>query len=346
MSKINGHPIGSTIVPTDTADVYATHTEQYGQGGYRTVETIAERDAITLNRLKVGMKVLVRSEKNIYYLKSLDNDTPVWQLDTFLYSDQLLVTPQLQRTWTFYKSDGTTEVAANAVNKNNNAIKATDSNVTIEAGFVARYVGQFIWNSYTDPNDPTKDKKNPTTCSGDLGTKLPADGVWSTSTTINGIKVPDNSINYTKTIKETITAPKKGFMVSGSSVVVAQGTDSTSAQDSINFRGRYYYGNITNKAIADVTQDDIKALTSSNLTDKKGITVTINTKTDNVLFMYAYPKAYGNLTSAVQDGAIPILSAFNSKEIDVVNDAGATIRYIVYINTNLGVFNNNKVVFG
>lgn len=344
MSKINGHPIGATIVPTDTADVYATHTEQYGQGGYRTVETIAERDAITLDRLKVGMKVLVRNEKNIYYLKSLDNNIPVWQLDTFLYSDSLLVTPITQRTWAFYKADGTTEVAANAVNKNNNAIKATDQNVTIEAGFIVKYTGNFKWDSYSNPNDPTQDKKNPKSCSGDFGTTLPADGVWSNELVINGIK--SSGVNDQRVIKQTLTAPKKGFMVSGTSVVVAQGNDNTSVQDSVTFRGRYYYGNIANKSIDAITQDDIKALTNSNLTSGKGITVTINTKADNALFMYAYPKAYGKLTSAVQDGAIPILTAFNHKEIDIVNDAGATIRYIVYINTNLGVFNNNKVVFG
>lgn len=341
--KINGTAIPSAIVPTDTADTYATHFEQYGNGGYRTVATIAERDAIPLDRLKVGMKVLVMIEKNIYYLKSLDNNTPVWQLDTFLYSDQLLVTPVIQRTWTFYKADGTTEVAANQVNKNNAAITANDSNVTIEAGFIAKYVGQFKWNSYTDPNNPTNDKKNPTSCNGDLGTTLPADGQWSTAVTIEGIK--SGGVNDQRIIKETITAPKKGFMVNGSSVVVAQGIDSTSAQDSITFRGRYYYGNIGNISIDNITQDNIKALANTNITGGRGITVTINTKTDNTLFVYAYPAAYGALIGAVQDGAIPILTAFNSKTIDVVNDAGATISYLVYINTNLGVFNNNKVVF-
>lgn len=341
--RINGTAIPSAIVPTDTADTYATHFEQYGNGGYRTVATIEERDTIPLDRLKVGMKVLVMSEKNIYYLKSLDNNTPVWQLDTFLYSDQLLVTPILQRTWTFYKSDGTTEVEANKVNKNNANIKATDSNVTVEAGFIAKYIGQFKWNSYVDPDDPTKDKKNPTSCSGDLGKDLPAGGEWSNATTIEGIK--SGGVNDQRIIKETLTAPKKGFMVNGSSVVVAQGSDNTSSQDSITFRGRFYYGNIHNISIDDVTQDNIKALASSDLTGGRGITVTINTNTDNKLFMYAYPAAYGALTGAVQDGAIPILTAFNSKTIDVINDAGATISYLVYINTNLGVFNNNKVVF-
>lgn len=331
MSKINGIPVGATIVPIDTLDTYSTHTEEYGKGGYRTVQTIQDRDAIPLDRLKVGMKVLVYQEKNIYYLKSLDNNTPVWELDTYLYSDQLLVSPTLQRTWTFYKFDGTTEVAANKVNKNNPSMKNTDSYVTIESGFKANYAGQFKWASQDG-------KKNPTSCSGDLGTQLPNDNVWSAMTNINGIA-------QSRLIKETITAAKKGFMVSGSSVVVASGSDSTSAQDGISFQGRYYYGTIVNKDLNSITADDIKALANSNLTTARNRTIMATTKPDNSLLVYAYPASYGNLTNIIQDKAIPVLSAFDNKQIDITNDAGYTYKYIVYMNTNKGVFNNNELVF-
>lgn len=68
MAALSGTILASRIVPSDSADAYATHDADYGRGGYRSVADIAERDAITEPRRKLGMKVFVNSEQKEYQL--------------------------------------------------------------------------------------------------------------------------------------------------------------------------------------------------------------------------------------------------------------------------------------
>jgi len=51
--------VGGFIAPTDSSDTYASQSELYHHGGYRTVATIAERNAIPAPRRKEGMLVKV-----------------------------------------------------------------------------------------------------------------------------------------------------------------------------------------------------------------------------------------------------------------------------------------------
>jgi len=59
MAGIQGTNIVAPVVPLDTADVHPTHEALYGKGGYRTVATTAERDAIPSARREAGMLVYV-----------------------------------------------------------------------------------------------------------------------------------------------------------------------------------------------------------------------------------------------------------------------------------------------
>jgi hypothetical protein len=61
-------PITGFISPTDSSDVYATHQDIYGKGGFRTVATITSRDQITSERRSEGMLVFVLSEAVTYQL--------------------------------------------------------------------------------------------------------------------------------------------------------------------------------------------------------------------------------------------------------------------------------------
>ena len=63
---LNGTVVASPIVPTGTADEYATHSAKYGKGGYRSVETIEERNSIKSGRLEDGMLVFVKSTNKFY----------------------------------------------------------------------------------------------------------------------------------------------------------------------------------------------------------------------------------------------------------------------------------------
>jgi len=59
------------ITPNDTTDTYPTHDSQYGKGGYREVQTIEDRNNITLDRRKLGMLVYVIDEDKTYRLKNI-----------------------------------------------------------------------------------------------------------------------------------------------------------------------------------------------------------------------------------------------------------------------------------
>lgn len=66
------YPGGVTVTgyvsPSDTTDLYATHKEEFGQGGYRAVTNVTERNLIGMDRRKLGMVVYVIGEDKEYKL--------------------------------------------------------------------------------------------------------------------------------------------------------------------------------------------------------------------------------------------------------------------------------------
>lgn len=68
-----GIKINSSIVPNSSLDTYPTHLEEYGQGGYRSVDTLEDLIAIPDQRKKEGMVVYVKSEDKEYRLINNDN---------------------------------------------------------------------------------------------------------------------------------------------------------------------------------------------------------------------------------------------------------------------------------
>lgn len=62
MTAILGTNVAAPVVPFDSDDTYATHDAQYGKGGYRSVATIALRDAIPTQRRTDGMRVRVTAD--------------------------------------------------------------------------------------------------------------------------------------------------------------------------------------------------------------------------------------------------------------------------------------------
>ena len=61
-------PITGFISPTDNSDVYPTHRDIFGKGGYRTVVDLAARDIVTPERREEGMLVFVLSTNTMYQL--------------------------------------------------------------------------------------------------------------------------------------------------------------------------------------------------------------------------------------------------------------------------------------
>lgn len=63
-----GVTVTGYISPSDTTDLYATHKEEFGQGGYRAVTNVTERNLIGMDRRKLGMVVYVIDEDKEYKL--------------------------------------------------------------------------------------------------------------------------------------------------------------------------------------------------------------------------------------------------------------------------------------
>lgn len=60
----------------------------------------------------------------------------------------------------------------------------------------------------------------------------------------------------------------------------------------------------------------------------------------------AYPESYGFLTSAIMDGAAPVLGAFSCAcDCSVTNVYGETVDYILYKSNDPGAFTANSVAF-
>lgn len=71
MSDLKGTNLAAPVVPYTSEDTYPTHFALYGQGGMRTVKTMAERDSISPERREEGMLVYViedPSEVHTYQL--------------------------------------------------------------------------------------------------------------------------------------------------------------------------------------------------------------------------------------------------------------------------------------
>ena len=67
MAELKGTQVAAIVVPFTDADKYATHDAEYGKGGFRSVETIALRDAISTERKTKGMVVRVNETGLHYY---------------------------------------------------------------------------------------------------------------------------------------------------------------------------------------------------------------------------------------------------------------------------------------
>lgn len=66
----SGTKVTSSLVPNSNLDNYPTHQAKYGKGGYRSVATLTERDAILSSRRDTGMLVYVIAADKIYTLKT------------------------------------------------------------------------------------------------------------------------------------------------------------------------------------------------------------------------------------------------------------------------------------
>lgn len=84
VDKIKGLNIPATIVPYTEDDVYATHDSKFGKGGWHSVGTVAEMNAIPEARRTIGMIVYVSETHETFILNGTLSNAG-WTL----FSDQV-----------------------------------------------------------------------------------------------------------------------------------------------------------------------------------------------------------------------------------------------------------------
>lgn len=248
-------------------------------------------------------------------------DHGAWIYNSIMQGNPAVVTPVITISWTYYKYTDTSN--ATSVNPEKNAGSTTSPQ--IEIGYRAKYTASWKWTAASG-------NKNPTATSGTFGTTLPASGVVSTSKSA--------TVTATTTISQTVTAPKQGLVVSNNAVVAPSGTDSASASHKVTFLYKRYWGVTTASSI---TESVIEGLANSELTSSKSKTLTGVTASSSQYYVIAYPKTLGALSSIIQDGATPVLSAFTQTTVSVTNAAGYTQDYYVYRSNNVGAFTSAKL---
>lgn len=266
-----------------------------------------------------GQTITFMGEDYEWHIWQYIGDTPDNWLDIDNYwidllvarrvmEDNPLVSPVLEGRWT-YGSTSTTQ-----------------KNIEIERGYTATWQGTYSWTRQDG-------YKSPERTSGVFDEELTPSGISSSQVT--------KSTTTNLTLSQSLFADKVGLIVKGEKVVNATGEDETKDSVSVTFKDRLFYGVVSspNPSIA-----EIKSLVNE-LVSSKAKTISNITTAKGKYFLYAYPKSLGDLTSIIQDGATPVLTAFNKQEITYTGQAGNNIVLNVYVSGNDGAFTNVKLQF-
>ncbi len=87
---IGSIPITGAVGVTAPSDSYPTHLASLGKGGLRAVATIAERNAIPIERREQGMQVYVQSENMVYTWYSEDLTGNASWIRTSIFTNTLI----------------------------------------------------------------------------------------------------------------------------------------------------------------------------------------------------------------------------------------------------------------
>lgn len=266
-----------------------------------------------------GQTITFMGEDYEWHIWQYIGDTPDNWLDIDNYwidllvarrvmEDSPLVSPVLEGRWT-YGSTSTTQ-----------------KNIEIERGYTATWQGTYSWTRQDG-------YKSPERTSGVFDEELTTSGISSSQVT--------KSTTTNLTLSQSLFADKVGLIVKGEKVVNATGEDETKDSVSVTFKDRLFYGVVSspNPSIA-----EIKSLVNE-LVSSRAKTISNITTAKGKYFLYAYPKSLGDLTSIIQDGATPVLTAFNKQEIIYTGQAGNNIVLNVYVSGNDGAFTNVKLQF-
>ena len=187
MADIPGTNVASMITPFTTQDIIATHSETYGQGGYRSEKTVADMNAIIASRRKEGMIVHVLDEDKDYILK--DGNFVVKTSEVIV--DSALSTTSLNPVQN--------KVITNALDSKQNSLVSGTSIKTINSvsllGSGNINIPVITVDSATSSTSTNPLQNRVITASiTDINTKLtPISTAWNKKNTANGLLVLDTA---------------------------------------------------------------------------------------------------------------------------------------------------------
>ena len=139
-------PLSGIIAPSDDQDEYAVTEDIWSKGGHRSVDTLADRDAITALRRKEGMTVYVDATQTTYQLIA-----SVWVIyiggsggdKTYVYTQN-----NASNVWNVYHGLDK-RVSVTVVDTGNNTVEGdvlhVDNN-NVVLTFSAPFTGQAFFN--------------------------------------------------------------------------------------------------------------------------------------------------------------------------------------------------------
>lgn len=244
-----------------------------------------------------------------------------------------LVSPTISTTWTLYRNDGTTPYSPST---------STSKNLIVDKG-----VRAFISSTYQYPN-ATTGQGNPTSVSGNYGTTLPSPATPSAPPFTNSGGVITSNTATTTTYSVTLSKPKNGLVVSGSNVIPATGTDTTTDSTSISFQGRGVLAfsinsSLTATEIQGFYNATIDSATNTSNNPKfqttRARTFGSVTASGGTYTYYLLDAALGRPTSVIQNGALPVFGAFEFlTDVNIINAAGITVPITVMKSTATDAF--------
>lgn len=220
--------------------------------------------------------------------------------------------PNISPSWTVYKSDNTTLITSSSADS-----------VSAEVGSIVHFDGTYSYNP------AGSGQSNPTSVSGSWGTTLPLPNISSAHLT--------TQVSSNTTYSVTLAKPKSGLIVNNGQVQFASGNDTTSDSVGVTFYYAVYFGNSSNTSL---NASQIKTL-SKTLQNGLGHTYTGVTSGSGNYTFYCYPATYGSINSIIQDGALPVLTAFTRlSDVTITNDAGQSVLMAVYRSNSTNAFTN------
>lgn len=138
-------------------------------------------------------------------------------------------------------------------------------------------------------------------------------------------------------------APVNSDSLSYQVLVTDSYTTTTLAGPTVTFLYRNLLGYSSDTVL---TLSQILDLTISTLSNSKSRTVTGVTAGAGEYTYYAYRAGAGDLTGIIQDGAAPVLGAFEKlTDVSGVNSYGATVSYRIYKSNATQAFTSNSLAF-